>query len=74
MWSAGMSKLIFISVICVIVSGCSSTVYTASFEFAKKRCEKNGGLIYIWTANNREFVKSYCRDGAVFSDNGVAYK
>ena len=74
MWSIGMNRLILIFFICAIASGCSNTVYTATFEFSKKRCEKNGGLIYLWTANNKEVVQSFCADGAVFNDSEVAYK
>ena len=69
-----MNKLIAICAICAISTGCSNTVYTASFEFAKKRCEKNAGLKVIHTANNKEYVTSTCNDGAVFQDIGVPYK
>ena len=60
-------KKFAVVLLAVALVGCGSSVSSKSYDFAVKRCEKNGGLNSYSISAARDYIEMvYCKDGAQF--------
>ncbi len=58
----------YLIVLCLLLGGCSNSVYPDEFKTAEKLCESHGGLVYYSISTSivaTRFGISYCNDGTV---------